>query len=137
MWNGTIPPSLLRKPTSLYTREARVSARLLPTRRGWRPRQPVKARVRCCAFRDVREAVPYGFVVYNGGVRSRYTDKLQSEAPHQSPSGDSFPRFTKKKAIAKRIGEALWDNVSFAFPKERCYGNEQIILGEGGGVADG
>ena len=62
---------------------------------------------------------------------------LQSEAPHQSPSGDSFPRFTKKKAIAKRIGEALWDNVSFAFPKERCYGNEQIILGEGGGVADG
>ena len=62
---------------------------------------------------------------------------LQSEAPHQSPGGDSFPRFTKKKAIAKRIGEALWDNVSFAFPKERCYGNEQIILGEGGGVADG
>ena len=51
--------------------------------------------------------------------------------------GDSFPRFTKKKAIAKRIGEALWGNVSFAFPKERCYGNEQRILGEGGGVADG
>ena len=35
------------------------------------------------------------------------------------------------------VGEALWDNVYFAFPKERCYGNEQIILGEGGGVADG
>ena len=106
-------------------------------------------------LRDVEDAVPYGFekdfcivrqrrAIDNrpyGFVRSRYTDKLlfilQSKAPHQSPGGDSFPHFAKKKAIAKRIGEALWGKVSFAFPKERCYGNEQIILGEGGGVADG
>ena len=81
-------------------------------RRGWRPRQPVKARIRCCS-------------------------KREEQSPSSVIFDDSFPRFTKKKAIAKMVGEALWDNVSFAFPKERCCGNEQIILGEGGGIADG
>ena len=42
-------------------------------------------------FRDVREAVPYGF------VHSRYTDKLQSKAPHQSSSMTASPVLQRKK----------------------------------------